>query len=186
MWKCMLQLLLVYMQLPSSHMHAVSISITKAKYLWNKTPSSVRRWKQRQATKEEFENIAWACKDGVRKGQSWTRDKICNRSWIQQKDHYITSKKWNKENVGPWLNGVGDLMTAHIGTHWGTWCLLCLSLKVNQQGPPGLCAQGQGLERRGNTSSEGGSSQWLHERENLTYMWDMMGFTPARWQLSDI
>ena len=28
-----------------------------------------RRWKQRQATKEEFGNIAWACRDGIRKAK---------------------------------------------------------------------------------------------------------------------
>lgn len=47
-----LHLLLVYIQFASFHIHAVSIHITEAKYLWNKTLSTVRRWKQKQATKE--------------------------------------------------------------------------------------------------------------------------------------
>ena len=70
-----------------------------------------------QATKEEFRNIAWACRDGVRKAKAQL-ELILARDTKGNKEsyHYINSKKQNRENVGPLLNEVGDLVTADTDT----------------------------------------------------------------------
>lgn len=72
-----------------------------------------RRWKQQQAAKEEFKNIAWACRGGVRKAKTQmelrlARDVTGNKVSFCL---YINSKRLNKESVGLLVNGVSDLVT---------------------------------------------------------------------------
>lgn len=74
-----------------------------------------RRWKQGQSTKEEFRNIAWACRDGIRKDKAqlelrFAKDIKGNESFCC----YIISKRINKKNAGLQLNGAGDLVTKEI------------------------------------------------------------------------
>lgn len=54
-------------------------------------------------------------------------------------------------------------MAADIDTHWDNGCLLCLILKVQQQGLPVLYSHRKSVER-GIAWHEGGYSQWLPER----------------------
>lgn len=69
------------------------------------------RWTRRQATKEAFINIAWACRDGVRKVKVQVGLRLSRKIEGAKKSlyHYIGSKRLNK---GPFLNVVGDLVTA--------------------------------------------------------------------------
>lgn len=125
----------------------------------------------------------WACRDGIRKGHSWTRDEISNRNWIQQKDHYVTSKKWNEENVGPQWNRVGGLRPAD---------------KIHMEVPDAFSAsawrrtatvpQALRLSRlwKGEELRAAQEDQGLHEREISSHPWDGMGCTQACWEPSDL
>lgn len=69
------------------------------------------RWMQRQATKEEFINIAQACRDGVRKIKVQVGLRLTRKTEAAEKSlyHDIGSKRLNK---GTFLNAVGDLAAA--------------------------------------------------------------------------
>lgn len=70
--------------------------------------ASYRRWKQGCATKEKFRNTAQACRDGVCLEVMLPSDIRCNRKGFSG---YIGSKRLNKENVSPLLNGRDGLVT---------------------------------------------------------------------------
>lgn len=76
-----------------------------------------RRWKQGWAAKEEFKNIVWSGRDGVRRAKTQmelrlARDITGNKVSFCP---YINSKRLSKENVGLLLNGVSDLVTTDTG-----------------------------------------------------------------------
>lgn len=97
--------LLVSMQFCSFHTHAASIHITKAKYLWNKTPSSVRRWKQRQATKKEFENTAGHAGTALGKATAEAETRFPTETEYNKKTTTLlvrsgTRKTWDHSGIG--------------------------------------------------------------------------------------
>ena len=63
--------------------------------------------KQAQAIKEEFGNVAKARKDGVRKAKGQLELRLSRNLKGKKKSFYdqISSKRLNKENVRPLLNG---------------------------------------------------------------------------------
>lgn len=73
------------------------------------------RWNQGQATKQKCINVAWACRDDGRKAKAhpnltFAMDVTGDKSSY----HYVSSsKRLNKENVSPFLNGAGDLVTVN-------------------------------------------------------------------------
>lgn len=69
-------------------------------------------WMQKQATKEEFTNVAQACRDGVRKVNVHVGLRLARKIESAKKSlyHYLGSRRLNK---GPFLNAVGDLVTGN-------------------------------------------------------------------------
>ena len=70
-----------------------------------------KRWKQGQATKEELRNVAWASVLRKVKAQlklRFSRDVKDNKRTFYC---YISNKRLTKENVGPMLSGLGDIVT---------------------------------------------------------------------------
>ena len=75
------------------------------------------RWKQEQATKEEYRSIDQVCRDSARKAKAQLQLKLVmdingNKNSFY---HYISIKSLNKENMGYLLNGDCDLETVNLG-----------------------------------------------------------------------
>jgi len=71
------------------------------------------KWKEGQATWEEYRNVVRACRDATRKAKAHlklnlTRDVKDNKKGFF---NYISSKRKTRDNVGPLLNEVGVLVT---------------------------------------------------------------------------
>jgi len=81
-----------------------------AELVWKK--KVYERWKEGQATWEEYRNVVKPCRDATRKAKvhlelNLTRDvKNKKKSFFK----YISSKWKTRENVGPLLNKVGVLV----------------------------------------------------------------------------
>ena len=70
-------------------------------------------WKEGQATREEYRNVARACRDTTRKAKAHlelnlARDVRNNKKGFFK---YISSKRKTRDNVEPLLNEVGVLVT---------------------------------------------------------------------------
>lgn len=70
-----------------------------------------------QSAKDEFRKVAWACKVGAIQAKA----QLELRGWKDikgnKKNFYkcISNKRMNKENVGPFLKGLGDLVATDTG-----------------------------------------------------------------------
>ena len=70
--------------------------------------AAYRRWKQGQATKEEFRNFPQVCRDGVRKDRTQLQLRLIKDiKGNQNFCSYTGSKKLNTGNVGLLLSGAG-------------------------------------------------------------------------------
>ncbi|XP_074664130.1 uncharacterized protein LOC141916003 [Strix aluco] len=101
--------------------------------------AAYRKWKEGQATKEEFRNFPQVRRDGVRKARTQlqlrlVRDVRGNQNFYS----YAGSKKLNTRNVGLFLSGVG-----HTSQY------LCLSLRKRSQRPLNYV---RGFKRRAGSS----------------------------------
>lgn len=71
------------------------------------------RWNQGQATKEKCTNVAWPCRDDVRKAKVHLKLTFARDLKGNKKTSYhcgSSNKRLNKENVSSFLNGAGDLV----------------------------------------------------------------------------
>nr|XP_048691935.1 uncharacterized protein LOC125630279 [Caretta caretta] len=76
-----------------------------------------KKWKTGQMTKEEYKNIAQACRSEIRKAKSHlelqlARDVKSNKMGFFR---YVSNKNKVKESVGPLLNEGGNLVTEDVG-----------------------------------------------------------------------
>ena len=72
-----------------------------------------RKWKHRWAAQEEYRDIAWACRAGVRKAKAQLELKPDREVKVNRKGcrRYTGSKRKAEENMGPLLHGAGDTVT---------------------------------------------------------------------------
>lgn len=67
----------------------------------------VWRWKQGQATKEEYRNVAWACRNRVRKVKAQLELELMRLLECKQITSTCNTRE-TKEDVGLLLNVAGD------------------------------------------------------------------------------
>lgn len=121
---------------------------------------SIQEWTQGQATKQEFRNVAQACKGWFQESQSSAWVEACRGAKVNNSFYsYIGSKRLNKRNVSPLWNGVDDLVTVDTEKAEQPY--------QHQQGLPGCCAWSLGSGIRMTSSGWG---------LNLTHPspWDLM------------
>lgn len=65
------------------------------------------------ATKEEFIDIAWACRDGAWKFKMQLQVGFARNIKVKRESYscFLSGKRLNKGNVDPSLNGAGNLVT---------------------------------------------------------------------------
>lgn len=88
----------------------------------------------RQAAEGEHRNTEQEHRDGVRKAKAQLGFRLAgsikdNKSFY----HCLGSRRLDKENVGLWLNGAGDLLTVSIGKAEGLTDLQTRFRKQNHQ-----------------------------------------------------
>ncbi|CAM5143904.1 unnamed protein product [Eretmochelys imbricata] len=75
-----------------------------------------KKWKIGQMTREEYTNIAWACRREIRKAKSHLELQLARDVKSNKKGffRYVSNKKKVKESVGPLLNEGGNLVTEDV------------------------------------------------------------------------
>ncbi|CAM4580797.1 unnamed protein product [Caretta caretta] len=75
-----------------------------------------KMWKIGQMTRDEYKNIAWACRSEIRKAKSHLELQLARDVKSNKKGffRYVSNKKKVKESVGPLLNEGGNLMTEDV------------------------------------------------------------------------
>ncbi|PKU48851.1 dynein heavy chain axonemal-like [Limosa lapponica baueri] len=71
-----------------------------------------KRWKQGQVTQQEYRAIVQSCRGRIRKAKAKVELNLSRSMKGNKKGFYkyISSKKMTRENVGPLLNGAGELV----------------------------------------------------------------------------
>ncbi|CAM5095950.1 unnamed protein product [Natator depressus] len=74
------------------------------------------KWKIGQMTRDEYKNIAWACRSEIRKAKSHLELQLARDVKSNKKGffRYVSNKKKVKESVGPLLNEGGKLVTEDV------------------------------------------------------------------------
>ncbi|CAM5148340.1 unnamed protein product [Eretmochelys imbricata] len=75
-----------------------------------------KKWKIGQMTREEYKNIAWACRSEIRKAKSHLELQLARDVKSNKKGffRYVSNKKKVKESVGPLLNEGGNPVTEDV------------------------------------------------------------------------
>ncbi|CAM4545620.1 unnamed protein product [Lepidochelys olivacea] len=75
-----------------------------------------KKWKIGQMTRDEYKNIAWACRSEIRKAKSHLELQLARDVKSNKKGffRYVSNKKKVKESVGPLLNEGGNLVTEDV------------------------------------------------------------------------
>ncbi|CAM4377561.1 unnamed protein product [Caretta caretta] len=75
-----------------------------------------KKWKIGQMTRDEYINIARACRNGIRKAKSHLELQLARDVKSNKKGffRYVVNKKKAKESVGPLLNEGGNLVTEDV------------------------------------------------------------------------
>ncbi|CAM5075663.1 unnamed protein product [Natator depressus] len=75
-----------------------------------------KKWKIGQMTRDEYKNIAWACRSEIRKAKSHLEMQLARDVKSNKKGffRYVGNKKKVKESVGPLLNEGGNLVTEDV------------------------------------------------------------------------
>ncbi|KAM7160392.1 uncharacterized protein RBU57_010555 [Macrochelys suwanniensis] len=75
-----------------------------------------KMWKIGQMTREEYKNIAQACRSEIRKAKSHLELQLARNVKSNKKGffRYVSNKKKVKESVGPLLNEGGNLVTENV------------------------------------------------------------------------
>ncbi|CAM5079740.1 unnamed protein product [Natator depressus] len=75
-----------------------------------------KKWKVGHMTREEYKNIAWACRNEIRRAKSHLELQLARDVKSNKKGffRYVGNKKKAKESVGPLLNEGGNLVTEDV------------------------------------------------------------------------
>ncbi|CAM4491188.1 unnamed protein product [Caretta caretta] len=75
-----------------------------------------KKWKIGQMIREEYKNIAWACRSEIRKVKSHLELQLARDLKSNKKGffRYVSNKKKVKESMGPLLNEGGNLVTEDV------------------------------------------------------------------------
>ncbi|CAM4651557.1 unnamed protein product [Lepidochelys kempii] len=75
-----------------------------------------KKWKVGHMTREEYKNIAWACRNEIRRAKSHLELQLARDVQSNKKGffRYVGNKKKAKESVGPLMNEGGNLVTEDV------------------------------------------------------------------------